>query len=100
MLKERIKKELLEMGYNPIHLGTKYLVETIYLLHNNKQRDFFYLERDVYIKLSEKYGKNLQTIKSDVIKATKGITFKLKNLNNIKMTPKLVVEIVLDKIEE
>lgn len=35
MLKNKIKDELFKIGYNPIHLGTTYLCDAIYIISNN-----------------------------------------------------------------
>ncbi len=38
MLKEQIRNELLRIGFNPIHLGTTYLIEGIYICIMQKKK--------------------------------------------------------------
>ena len=71
MIKNKIENELLSMGFNPIHIGTTYLVEAIYIVYkSNKCIYKINLEKDVYKKLSIKYKKNIKTVKSNIIQAT------------------------------
>ena len=109
MQKEEIRKELLQIGYNPIHIGTTYLIEAINIIYtSNLSTRNFSLEKDIYSKLAKKYNKNIRTIKSDIIKSTNSINpddiymkrqYHIHNLKNIKLTPKLVIVLIINKIE-
>ena len=99
MNKQEIKIELMKMGYNPVHIGTTYIVEAISIIANSKIDNIeLNLEKDVYIELARKYHRNIKTIKSDMIKATNRITTQNEYNVNMKLTPKLVITLVLDKI--
>ena len=109
-MKQEIKEELLKIGYNPSHIGTKYLEEIIYILCSSEEPVFdFNLERDLYSVLSKNYGINARTIKSDITKATNCVNYKnltsrsdycVSILNDIKLTPKIVVCILVDKLKK
>lgn len=107
MIKSKIKNELLKLGYNPLHLGTAYLSDIIYYIYISNQNNLcINLERDIYIIISNHYNKNIQTIKSDIIKATNctNCNFELLkkncllNLNYTKLTPKLVIYLVVNTL--
>lgn len=82
-------------------------METIYYLYCKKSHGTYKLEKEVYPIIAKKYSKNINTIKSDIIKATKKINYdnrenELKKyfsyfLDN-KIKPKLVINTVLNKI--
>ena len=68
MIKAKIENKLLDMGFNPIHVGTIYLEEMIYKVYSlNKSVYKINLENEMYQGLAKKYGKNPRTIKSNVI---------------------------------
>ena len=48
MIRRKIRNELLKIGYNPIHIGTNYLVEGIFILYvSGKEEIDLNLERDI-----------------------------------------------------
>lgn len=107
LIKKQIYQELSKIGYNVHYNGTKYLMETIYYLYCKKSHGTYKLEKEVYPIIAKKYSRNINTIKSDIIKATKKINYdnrenELKKyfsyfLDN-KIKPKLVINTVLNKI--
>lgn len=109
-MKQEIKDELLKIGYNPSHVGTKYLEEIIYMLCSTEEPVFdFNLEKDFYSELSKIYGINSRTIKSDITKATNCVNHKnltsrtdycVSILNDIKLTPKIVISIIVDRFKK
>lgn len=106
MIKDNIENELLNMGFNPIHIGTTYLVEAIYIVYNtNKLIYKINLEKEVYKELSRKYNKNIKTIKSNIIKATNAVDIrkivngKTIKYNDVKLTPKLVMWMVIKRVK-
>ena len=107
IIKNQIYQELLEIGYNVHYNGTKYLMETIYYIYSKKINGNYKLEKEVYPIIAKKYSKKTNTIKSDIIKATKKIKYdnredKLKRyflyFFDNKIKPKLVINTVLAKI--
>lgn len=111
MIKEEVKKiikdELSKIGYNPIYVGTNYLIDTIYFCYElNIPTEKLNLNRDIYTKVSKIYCKNIKTIKSDIIKATNLVILnemyikEYSCLKNLKITPKLVICLVTDKLKQ
>lgn len=106
MIKLKIQKELLEMGFNPIHIGTEYLTEAIEIIYKGDKSIYkINLEKDIYENLAIKHKKKVQTIKSNIIKATNIVDMRNINEKNsihhfdLKLTPKLVVWIVIRNIK-
>lgn len=107
IIKGKIKKELINLGYKPSYKGTQYLIETIYFLY--KIPDYYddNYERDVYPII----GKNLKTsahnIKCNIRNATNKMksTWKenkllnyLNDSSNSNLGPKRIAQFVLTKI--
>lgn len=115
IIKDNIKKELKKLNYNFNFLGTKYLIDAIYLLYYLKKRYKFSLEGDIYPIIANKYNETVGTIKSAIIYATDQMFYDcneedlinyiyendvyLKN-EKIKPGPKKVIQAVLIKIQE
>lgn len=53
-LKEKIKKEMIFLGFNPTLKGTKYLLECIYIIYAESKIDGINLNSDIYPQLSKK----------------------------------------------
>lgn len=103
MTESIIENELINIGFNPIHIGTVYLIDAIYICYTFSRSIYkVNLEKDIYTELSLKYNKNIKTIKSDIIKATNAAdiqnTQTMKH-NNFKLTPKIVIWMTLKRIE-
>lgn len=105
MIRRKIRNELLKIGYNPIHIGTNYLIEGILILYVSGKEEIN-LERDIYIELSKKYNKSAKAIKASIRKATDyadsyGSNIKeIETLGTMKLTPKLVIVIILNKLDD
>lgn len=107
-LTKTIINELLCLGYKLNHIGTYFISETILLAYySNNINVLNNLEKNVYINISNKYGRNIETIKSNILKATNymntyGNNEKIKEYFKIcdyeKVTPKQVISTVLNKI--
>lgn len=107
LIKSKIYKELLDIGYNPKYDGTKYLADTIYLQYSIGNSKNAKLKNDIYPILSNKYNKPINTIKCDIIRATNKIQHNVEEIHvkeyfgyffDKRISPKLVVNTVLNKI--
>lgn len=114
-IKESIKSELKKLNYNFNFIGTKYLIDTIYLLYYLKTYYKFSLEGDIYPVIANKYNEAVGTIKSAIIYATDQMFYdcREKDLinyiheNNVyvdnekfKPGPKKIIQAVLIKIQD
>ena len=70
LIKRKICNELETLHYNFSYVGTKYLMETIFLLYNTKLWEDAKLEKEVYPIISKKYKKSVNNIKCNIIHAT------------------------------
>lgn len=70
VIKGKIKNELKYLGYKTSYLGTKYLIEVIYILYNSDNYYNNNLEKDIYPILARKYNKTINNIKCNIINAT------------------------------
>lgn len=69
--RNRVVSELLYIGFNPKHLGTQYLLESILYIYNSPDRTVTNnLENLVYKPIGEKYHKTKDSVKSCILKAT------------------------------
>lgn len=75
VIKGKIKRELKYLGYKPSYLGTKYLIEVIYILYNSDNYYNNNLEKDIYPILARKYNKTINNIKCNIINATNAMYF-------------------------
>lgn len=109
LLREKIKKELLYLGYKNSHKGTKYMIDAIYLLATLKEYYDNNLERDIYPIISKKYGKSVNSIRGCIGFATETMTYeceeeKLKEYLDIKEYEKpggkKIVEVILSKLSQ
>lgn len=108
LIKQQIYKELLCIGYNNKYAGTKYLSDSIYLQYFINNRKSIKLKNDIYPIISQKYNVTINTIKCDIIMATNKANKDISK-NHIqnyfgffldkKITPKLVINTVLNKIK-
>lgn len=107
--KEKIQKELEYLGYNPNYNGTKYLVESIYILSSigEEEKESCNLERDVYPIVAKKYHKTVHNIKCNIINSTDNMVYdcveeKLNKYlgfyNYSKPGPKKVIYSVLNNV--
>ncbi len=108
MLKEKIKNELLYLGYKFSHHGTKYMIDAIYLLATLKNYYDNNLEKDIYPIIGKKYGKPVNTIRGCIGFATEAMTYeceeeRLKEYlymkEYVKPGGKSIIEVILEKIQ-
>ena len=106
-IRDKIVYELTYLGYDISLVGTRYLIEIIYIIVTKKLLDEISLKNDIYPILAIKYNKNINNIKCSINYATEvmynrsDICKKKKYFNfieNIKPHPKLVIYAVLNKI--
>ena len=70
IIKSRIERELRKLNYNFEHIGTRYIVDAVYIIYLSKEYKIN-LNKNVYSVLSKKYNKPINTIKGDITQATK-----------------------------
>ncbi len=71
IIKNRIIKILKYLNYDLSHIGTKYLIETIYEIYHKKDYLGDNLKKNIYSILAKKYNKSINTIYGDIKQATK-----------------------------
>lgn len=104
--KERIKKEIYNLGYNISNKGTWYLIELIeYTCTKDNYMDILKnLEKNAYPVIADKYNAKLVTVKNDIIYATNNMNntrnIIKKDTYNIRLTPKMVIFQMIDLIRE
>ena len=108
IIKVKIKEEIKLLGYNMEHIGTKYLIETIYIIYSSKNYTNINLLKDIYPIVAKKYGKTVNNIKCNIRNATDIMYFDneeevikkyLENYKNCKFGSKIVIEAILEKIK-
>lgn len=105
-INKKVIFELSNLGYNFKFKGTQYILETIMYIYKNQSVDLLgNLEKDVYKAIAIKNNKSLNNIKTNIIKSTKFVdTYQNKSVLyryfslDIKITPKLVISTILNKI--
>ena len=110
-IRQKISKELRKLGFSNRHIGTIYMRDAIEIIYkSNNPQLIKCVEKSVYNQIANRYSKKASTIKSNIVKATNHIYEQrlLRNQNapksiyffNIyeKLTPKAVINTVLDKI--
>lgn len=101
-------EELKKLHYNFSYVGTKYLLEVILLLYNEKNWEDIKLEKTIYPILAKNHKKTVNNIKTNIINATElmycsndiSIINKYFNFyDNEKPTPKQVISTIIDKLK-
>lgn len=109
IVKKKIQKELINLGYNSQYIGTEYLSDSIYYIYLLKKKKRIKLEKDIYPIIAEKNCTTINTVKCDIIKATNRLKNDVDQLKlkeyfgyflDMKIKPKLVMITVLNKIEQ
>lgn len=108
IIKEKIINELKFLLYNFSHLGTIYILESIYILYTLKDYNYYNnLEKYIYPIVAKKYGKSSHNIKCNIRNATdimllenkqENIKVYLETDNLSKCKSKRVIKIILKKI--
>lgn len=107
-IRQDILNELLCLGYNVKHRGTRYLLETIEIACQFKEDQLINnIEKYLYSQIANKHSKSIQNVKSNIIKATdcmyvesdkNRINEYFNFLSDYKPTPKLVISTIVSKI--
>lgn len=104
---KKITKELNTLGYNLELLGSKYLVEIIYILYVAIDYYNYNFEKDIYPIIAKKYGKSVNNIKTNIKNANEIMYFDneekkimnyLETQRKTKPHTKQIVKAVLKKI--
>lgn len=114
-IKNRINEELQGLKFNFEHIGTKYILDAIYLLYYQKKFYKFSLESDIYPIIANKYGDTASAIKGAIEYATDKMYYEcdeesLKDYiddeeywgndkQNSKPGPKKIIRAVLKRIK-
>ena len=107
--KKRAYEELVNLKYNVKHNGTKYIMESIAFIINNKNYNILLenLEKNVYPIIANWHKKTPGNIKSNIVKATNNMyndcnmEYLLKYFqynDDIKPTPKVVISTIINKV--
>ena len=105
-LKKKIMNQLLLIGYNLKLKGTMYLLESILYICKRKQIELVdNLEHNMYKYVADINGKTVTNIKTNIIKSTNYVYKYQKEKilyeyfsSDIKITPKLVISTVVNKL--
>ncbi len=100
---EKIKKEILYLGYNISHKGTQYLIKAIEYIALNPDKELAKLEKNVYPIISKRYNTSVHNVKCRINRATTEMYYnceveKLKKYFNFCIDSKPRVKTVIDTI--
>lgn len=103
IIKKKIITELLYLGYDISHKGTKYLIEVIEYIALNQNRTLERLEKDVYPKIAILYNESVHNIKCRINNATSVMYCnceieKLKKYFHFNIDTKPKVRTIIDTI--
>lgn len=107
LVRQQIRKELYKIGYTDKYAGIKYIADTIYLQYFIENKKNIKLKNDIYPIISQKYNMPVNTVKCDIITATRKVKDSVPEEHikqyfgffwDKKITPKLVINTVLKKI--
>lgn len=104
---EKIKIELKKINFNFLHIGTNYLVKSIYEVYLNSEKENINLSKDIFPSVAKKMNKKANTIHSGIKKEILNMYYdceeeKLKkyfNFFNFEERPKLK-EIIFEIIRK
>ena len=106
-IKDKITNELLYLGYDLSLVGTRYLIECIYIIIKDDLIDDINLKSKIYPILSKKYKKEVNNIKCSINYSTTVMYQRCQNVklkkyfcfnDSVKPSSKLVVYTVLNKV--
>lgn len=106
-IKNKIFNEISYLGFDIMHKGTKYLLESIEYIILNPEKEVSKLERDIYPVLSKKYGESIHNIKCSINRATTSMYYecdvnKLKKYfyfrDDTKPSVKTIIDTIVNKI--
>lgn len=105
-IKKRITDEVLYLGYNISHIGTRYLIDTIYYISVQTNKNCENLKRDVYPYISKQYKTNVHNVKNNIARATDNMYYNCEHMRlleyfNIqqeyKPNIKTIIHTIIDK---
>ncbi len=97
IIKQKIRSELISIGYNIKYIGTHYIFEAIFIIYETGNWDMLdNLEKNVYSIMAKRHNKSINNIKTNITKATN--LRKSKNTMQNSYTPKLIISTILYKI--
>lgn len=107
-IRNKIRKELLYLGYSISHQGTLDLIDSILYIYEHKESNLLSnIEDKVYKRIASKKGKKIKNIKSNIIKATNYMYINTKMdilkeyfgfIEDKKPNPKLIISAILNKL--
>lgn len=116
IIRNAITKEIKGLSHNFNFVGTKYLIDSIYLLYSLKMYYKFSLESDVYPAIANKYCDTANTIKGAIVYATDKMFYDCDekilqdyldedifcegNIIDSKPGPKKIIRAVLKRIKD
>lgn len=105
MIRQKITKELAFLQFNFTYMGTQYLIDTILTLFKRKNYYGDNLKNDIYPIIAEKYGKNINNIKCDILTATNNMYYDCESdkihkyfYTKEKPKPKMIIYTILNKL--
>lgn len=104
VIHKKIITELQNIGYNLNHVGTQYLVETIFEIYRKGKSFNGNLKKEIYPFLSIYFQKSIHNIKCNITRATENMVYYCKQENldkyfeGIKPTTKTVISIILSRL--
>ncbi len=78
IVKSKIKYELDKLNYNFAYNGTKFIAEMIYEIYSNPEKSFENFNRDLYPIIAKRHDRSPNTIKCDVLQATRSMILDCK----------------------
>ncbi len=106
-LEEKIRNEVMYLGYNISYLGTKYLIQTIKFIASHPNENLQKLEKNVYPVIANKYKDSVYNVKANINRANNAMYYEceIKKLikyfcleTDKKPTVKMVINTILNKI--
>lgn len=101
---KKITNELHCLGYNLNHVGTKYLIDTIFEIYINHKYFNGNLKKEIYPVIAFHYNKSVHNIKCNITRATESMVNYcdkeklVKYFGGVKPKTKLVIDTIINKL--
>ena len=79
-IKKNITDEILYLGYNFSHIGTKYLIDTIYYILLRENVRYENLKKDIYPYISKIYKTTAHNVKNNIERATNAMYYNCERM--------------------